>query len=873
CYRAYYAIRRLANTKGQPTNAVYGFITMLMKLVKDRKPDYLGVAFDLKGPTFRHQRYDDYKITRKPMPDDLVSQMPIIKEVVRAYNIPLFEMSGYEADDILATLATAAQKSGIDTMIVTGDKDALQLVNDHIKVYNTHKDGLIFDEHKVEEEFKVPPAKMIDLMGLMGDATDNIPGVTGIGEKTAIQLLAQFGSLDTLFENLDQVTSDARRELLKKYEAQARMSRELALLDRAVPIAIDFDLLKAQEPDMAKLAALFRELEFKALLDQVTERKELDADYTLISSAADFEKFYKELLLQEIFAFDFETTGTDALVAAPVGVSFCWEEGRAVYLNFIAGELVAAEVLAKLKPVFENAAVRKIGQNIKYEMKVLAHHGIALAGVSFDTMVASYLLDPARPNHNLGVIALEYLDHKMMDITELIGKGKDQITMDRVPVTKVCAYCCEDSDVTFRLKNILEKELRAKGLIALFDDVEIPLIGVLARMELAGVSIDVEYLTEMSRVTEKKLDTLTKTIYEIAGTTFNINSPKQLQEILFVRLQLTPVKKTKTGFSTDEEVLEKLSSKHPLPRTILEYRELAKLKSTYMDTLPKLINPATQRLHASFNQTVTSTGRLSSSEPNLQNIPIKTEIGRQIRRAFVPRDAGSYILSADYSQIDLRVLAHLSGDPVLIQAFKDELDIHRFTASLIFNEPEVRISDEQRSQAKTVNFGIIYGMSAYGLSKDLGIPVDQAQVFIDAYFARYPKVRGFIDTCVREAREKGFVTTLLNRRRYIPEIKSENINLRNFAERTAMNAPIQGSAADIIKIAMIGVDRELAATGSGAVMILQVHDELVLEVPGREMKATVELVRRHMERVMDLAVPLTVNISVGRNWLELEESA
>ncbi|NQU74290.1 MAG: DNA polymerase I [Candidatus Omnitrophica bacterium] len=873
CYRAYYAIRTLMNSKGQPTNAVYGFIAMLNKLIKEQNPDYLGVAFDLRGPTFRHKKFEAYKITRKPMPDDLVSQIPLIKETLGAYNIPIFEQQGYEADDILATLAKEASSKVIDTFIVTGDKDALQLIGPHIKVYNTHKEGLVLDAEAVKEQFKVGPEQITDLMALMGDASDNIPGVTGIGEKTAIQLIAEFGSLESLFNNLDKIKSEAKRELLKKYKNQAEMSKELALLDCKVPIEVKFEDLKMQEPDREKLTTLFRDLEFKTLLDQVIERKELDASYRLIKGEKAFKDFLKRLSSQDLFAFDFETTSSDPIQASLVGVSFCWEEGKADYIDFRTQGLNTEYVLGKIKPILEDETVKKIGQNIKYEKLVLANHGIDLRGIYFDTMVASYLLNQSKLTHNLSSIALEYLNHKMTDISELIGKGKKQITMDQVDIDRVCSYCCEDSDVTLRLKEILEKRLREKGLLELFSDVEIPLIDVLARMEFLGVSLDVGYMEEISKKTQKKLEALTKDIYEMAGCEFNINSPKQLQDILFVKLKLPVIKRTKTGMSTDEEVLWKLAGKHSLPKALLEYRGLAKLKSTYMDALPKLINTKTKRIHTSFNQTVTSTGRLSSSEPNLQNIPVRTEIGRQIRKAFIPKDKKSVILSADYSQIELRILAHLSGDEVLREALQGDLDVHSHTASLIFDVPQDHVTDQQRSQAKTVNFGIVYGMSAYGLSKDLGIEVEKAQKFIDSYFERYPKVREFIYKCIGGAREEGFVTTLLNRRRYIPEINSENINIRNFAERTAINTPIQGSAADLIKLAMIDIHKELESGKLYSAMILQVHDELVFDVPKDELKTITDLVKKKMEGIMALSVPIKVNISVGKNWLELEEIA
>ncbi|MBI4335639.1 MAG: DNA polymerase I [Candidatus Omnitrophica bacterium] len=867
CYRAYYAIRNLTNSSGQPTNAVYGFVTMLQKLMKEQRPDYLGVAFDLKGPTFRHEKFERYKITRKPMPDELISQMPVIREVLAAYNIPTFEMKGYEADDILATIAKKATSQSIDTFIVTGDKDALQLVDEHIKVYNTHKEGLIIDTKKVEEQFKVTPERIIDLIALMGDASDNIPGVLGIGEKTAVQLISEFGSIENLFSNLDKIKSESKREILKKYEDQARMSKDLAVLRSDLPIEVNFDELRIKGPDVSRLASLFKTLEFKALLDQVVERKELGANYSLLEKQ-DIRDFMKRLSAQDMFTFDFETTSADPMRARLVGVSFCWEEGRAEYIDFRTPGLDAEDIIKDLKPIFENAGVRKIGQNIKYETVVLANYGVELRGIYFDTMIASYLLNPSKAAHNLGAISLEHLNHKMIDITDLIGKGKKQVTMQEVEPQKVCGYCCEDSDVTFRLKNILERELNEKGLWALFSDVEMPLVGVLARMEFKGVSLDVDYLGNISGQMQERLGALTRQIYAMAGCEFNINSPKQLQEVLFVRLKLPPVKRTKTGMSTDEEVLQKLSARHALPKALLDYRELSKLKSTYADALAKLINPKTSRLHTSFNQAVTSTGRLSSSEPNLQNIPIKTEMGRRIRKAFIPKDRSSYIVSADYSQIELRILAHLSGDQTMRGAFLDGRDVHTHTASLIFDTPEDRINDEQRSQAKTVNFGIIYGMSGYGLSGQLGIAVEKAQEFIDRYFARYPLVKAYMEDCVEAARDRGYVTTLLNRRRYIPEINSENINVRNFAERTAINTPIQGAAADLIKLAMIEIHRELETKKLRSLMILQVHDELVFEVPEGELEGLKGLARDKMENIMKLSVPIKVNISAGKNWLE-----
>ena len=870
CYRAFYAIRVLTNSKGRPTNAAFGFVTMLKKIVKDHKPDMLGIAFDVKAPTFRHKKFEEYKIHRKPMPDDLASQMSIIKELVRAYNIPVYEIEGYEADDVIATIAKKAEAHDINVFIVTGDKDAMQLVSPHIKIISTHKDGLVYDRSKVEEVYGVGPERVVDIMALMGDATDNIPGVHGIGEKTAMELIKEFGDLDNLFKNIDKVKSASKQKAIRDGENIAHLSRELATADERVPIPVHLDDLKIREPDQPALLELYKELEFKTLLKDVTPRCELDSTYELITDKKKFHTLVDELARTKEFAFDFETTSEKPILAELVGVSFSWKTGYAQYVP-VNKHFAVDKVIAALKPIFEDPAIRKIGQNIKYEYIVLSKYGVKLAGICFDTMVASYLLNPSRMAHGLDDISLEYLNHKMTTpIEELIGKGKTAITMDKVDVGRVSDYCCEDSDVTYRLKLVLEKELAAKDLVELFSKVEMPLIEVLARMEIAGVSIDKPYLEKLSVEMGKKLEKLTTDIYKIAGEEFNINSPKQLSCILFEKLKLPVIKKTKTGISTDESVLVKLADKHRLPKELLAFRGLSKLRSTYVDTLPQLINPATGRVHTSFNQTVTATGRLSSSDPNLQNIPIKTEEGRKIRKAFIPSAQDRVLLSADYSQIELRVLAHLSGDAHLIRAFKDGLDIHTFTASLVLGMKEADITEEMRGMAKTVNFGIIYGMSPYGLSQSLGIAVDKAKEFIDAYFERYPGIKTYLDGLIAEARERGFVTTILGRRRYIPEITSPDMRLRQFAERTALNTPIQGSAADIIKVAMITIHEKLEKGRYASQMIMQVHDELVFDVAKEEEQAMQELVRQGMEDVITLKVPVEAHMEIGENWLDME---
>ncbi|MDB4349713.1 DNA polymerase I [Omnitrophica bacterium] len=874
CYRAYYAIKSLSNSKGQPTNAVYGFVTMLNKLIAEESPDYLGIAFDLKGPTFRHKMHKEYKIQRKPMPDDLSLQMPVIKEMVRAYGIPIFEKEGYEADDVIATISKKAAEASIDTNIVTGDKDILQLVGPHVVVCNTHKDGLIYDAGKVKERYGVGPECIVDLMALMGDQSDNYKGVPGIGEVAACELIKEFGSLDNLYENLDKVKRDGWRNILKKHEEDARTSKELATLDTEVPINVDFNNLKLSAPHTEKLVALFRELEFRSLLKEIIPQDEWESHYKTIQSEEEFETFLERLKGQEEVALDFETTSSDPMLAELIGVSFCWKEKEAHYLPLKHKEGKTLErdyVLEKLKDILQDENVRKIGQNIKYEKLILLNYGIDLRGIAFDTMVASYLLSPSKLNHNLGDISLEYLGHKMTPITDLIGKGKKAITMDQVDIETVSRYCCEDSDVTFRLKNILRKRLKEQGLDDLFYQIEMPLIDVLASMEFKGVALDSDLLKVMSKEMESATVKNAADIHEMCDCEFNINSPKQLSEVLFGKLDLPVIKRTKTGISTDEEVLKKLSVEHAVPAAILEYRELMKLKSTYIDSLPKLINPKTGRLHTSFNQTITATGRLSSSQPNLQNIPIKREMGRKVRQAFITASDKYILLSSDYSQVELRILAHLSGDSRLIDAFKNDRDIHAFTASLVYDIPEEKVTQDMRGQAKTVNFGIIYGMSAFGLSKSLEIEPAKAQEFIDAYFERYHDVKAYLDETIEEARQNGFVATLMKRRRYIPDIASENVRLRQFAERTAINTPIQGSAADLIKAAMIEVQNEFKRKRLKSSMILQVHDELVFEVLKTELKKVKKIVKEKMEHIAELKVPIKTNISVGRNWLDLKE--
>ncbi|MBM3253222.1 MAG: DNA polymerase I [Candidatus Omnitrophica bacterium] len=873
CYRAFFAIKSLSNSKAQPTNAIYGFVTMLNKIIEKEKPDYLAVAFDLKAPTFRHKLYEEYKIHRKPMPDELVVQIEPIKEILHAYKIKSFEKEGFEADDILATIAKGLSKNLLEIFIVTGDKDTLQLVNDRIRVYNTYKEGLVYDIETVRKNFGVEPSRIVDLMALMGDSSDNIPGIPGIGRKTAVSILKEFGSLDNLFSNLDKLKNERIRESIKKNRDRAMLSRTLATSNMEVPIEIELEEMRLREPDKERLFNLFKELEFKSLLKDFApsySTKE-DLDYNLIDTRENFENFLKKLKGKKIFSFDFETTSQDPVQAEVVGLSFSFKNKEAYYIAILNKGKYLLEpdyIFHSLKDIFEDPNYRKIGQNIKYEKIILKNLGIDLKGIYFDTMVASYLINPSKPNHNLDDIAVEYLNTKITSIEELIGKEKKQLSMIEVGLEKIYRYGCQDADITFRLYGILKEHLKRYDLDELFYKVELPLIDVLAQMEINGVRLDTKLLRRLSSEMEETLKRLTNDIYEIAGCSFNINSPKQLAEVLFERLKLPTVKKTKTGYSTDVEVLEELAKAHSIAKALLEYRELSKLKTTYVDALPELINPKTGKVHTSFNQTVAQTGRLSSSNPNLQNIPIKTETGRRIRKAFIPEDNSNLLISADYSQIELRILAHLSEDETLMDAFKKDLDIHTHTASLIFNLKEEAVTPKMRDIAKTVNFGIVYGMSPYGLSRDLGIEPQKAKEFIDSYFNRYPRVRTYLDEQINLARRHGFVKTLFNRRRYIPDISSTNIQIRQFAERTAINTPIQGSAADLIKLAMIKVYEALMNKGLDCKPILQVHDELVFDCSREDVKRSGPIIKDIMENVIKLKIPIKVSLKSADNWLE-----
>ena len=871
-YRAYFAIRHLSNSRGEATNAIYGFVNMLLKVVREQQPDHLAVVFDAKGPTFRKQLYPAYKAHRAQMPEDLVPQIPVIKEVVKAFNMPAIEKQGFEADDIIATLAKQFAAEGLEVMVVTGDKDLMQVVSEKIRLLDTMKDQ-VSGLAEVAARFGGTPDKVIEVQALAGDSSDNIPGVPGVGEKTAVKLIQEFGSVENLLAHLDQVKGKLQEKLRENADL-ARLSKQLVTLKDDVPLDLDYDNFALTPPDNAALTTLFKELEFHKLLQEFSSDERASGEgYRGVLSASDLDALVAELKAAERFAFDTETTSLDAVRADLVGLSFAVRPGEAWYIpvgHYYLGvpeQLDRTMVLERLRPLFEDPQKPKIGQNAKYDALVLRRAGITVAGITVDTMLASYLANPAASSHGMDALAAELLGYKTISYKEMTGSGKNQIGFAEVEVEKAIVYAAEDADITLRLAQKLEPQLKEAGQEQLFHDVEMPLMDILTDMEWSGVRIDADFLGALSQEMAGKLAALEKTIFELAGGPFNVASPKQLGEVLFERLKLPRGRKTKTGWSTDVEVLTGLAAEQPIAARLLEHRSLSKLKGTYCDALPKLVNPDTGRIHTSFNQAVTATGRLSSSDPNLQNIPIRSEEGGRIREAFVPAE-GNLLLSADYSQVELRLLAHLADEAVLKEAFAKGEDIHARTASEVFGVFPEMVTAEMRRQAKTINFGVIYGMGAFSLGKDLGIPTREAQAFIDNYFARYPGIRAFMESKRQEAREKLYVTTLLGRRCAVPEIHSKNGAVRSYAERNAINYPIQGSAADLIKVAMVNVHRRLEKEGLAAKMVLQVHDELVFDVPEAELAAVEALVRQEMEGAIPLSVPLVVDIGTGRNWRE-----
>ena len=872
-YRAYFAIRHLSNSQGMATNAIYGFTNMLLKVIRELKPDQLAVIFDSKGPTFRKEIYPDYKANRAAMPEDLVPQIPYIKRVVQAFNLPGIEMPGYEADDIIATLAKKFSAEGMEVTVVTGDKDLMQIVDDHIQLLDTMKDK-VYGPAEVTERFGGAD-KVVEVQALSGDSSDNIPGVPGIGEKTAKMLIDEYGDVETLLANLDQLKGK-RRDNLENYADLARLSKKLVTLVDNLDLKVDDHNFTLAEPDREALTELFKECEFYKLLQEFsidTKDRAESAGYRAVLTESDLDELVAALEQSERFAFDTETTSLDAMRADLVGLSFAVTAGEAWYVPVghhylgMPEQLPLDRVLEAVRPLLASPRQLKIGQNLKYDILVLARAGIEVGAPIYDTMLASYLANPATRSHGMDNLAAELLNYHTISYSEVAGSGKKQIGFEEVEVEKATTYAAEDADITLRLYEKLVPMVTEQHQDGLLNDVEMPLLQILAGMERAGIRINPEFLGGLSADMEKKLAVLEAEIHQLAGGPFNIGSPKQLGEVLFENLGLPKGKKTKTGWSTDVEVLNKLAEDHEIAAKILDYRSLMKLKGTYTDALPKLIHPETGRIHTSFNQAVTATGRLSSSDPNLQNIPIRTEEGRRIREGFIPSD-GCVLLSADYSQVELRILAHMADEPALKEAFARGEDIHRSTASEVLGLFPEMVTDEQRRAAKAINFGVVYGISAFGLAKQLGINRREAQQFIDTYFERYPGIRTFMDTCIAEAREKMYVTTLLGRRCAIPEINSKNGAVRGYAERNAINYPVQGSAADIIKLAMVKIAARLADQGLKSRMLLQVHDELVFDVPQAELEEVSALVKSEMQGAVDLTVPLLVEVGSGRNWRE-----
>jgi len=888
-YRSFFAFIRnpLLNSRGENTSAVFGFTTALLRILEQEHPDFLLVVFDTPQPTFRHERFAAYKATREKMPDEMAGQLPWVREVVEAFGVPIVERPGFEADDVIGTIATRAAAHGLEVRLVSGDKDLLQLVDARVHLWNPGRSGSgveVSGPDEVRAKFGVPPEHVVDVLALMGDASDNVPGVPGIGEKTATKLVVEFGGLDAIYARLDEVTPPRVREKLREHREQAYLSRDLVTLDREVPLGGELDaFLVAPRPDAAQLAELYRKLEFRSLLEPLEANVESDEHaYRIVRTPHELEELFEGLAGASEVVVDLETTSLDALVARIVGFSFSLAEREAFYVPTNVVPPVAdgpggpdRALVERLRPILENPSIAKIGQNIQYDALVLLGYGVTLAGIAFDTMVASYCVEPGVRQHNLDALALRYLNFRKIPTADLLGKGAgDGITMADLPVERVGEYACEDADITLRLKSILELRMRELEVEALFRSIEIPLIPVLVGMEAAGVRLDTALLETMGASLAGRIESLEREIHDLAGAPFNLNSPQQLGAVLFERLEIQRefgvkrLRKTKTGYATDQQTLERYAS-HPIVSRILEYRQLAKLKSTYLDALPALVHPKTGRLHTSFNQTVAATGRLSSSNPNLQNIPIRTEIGREMRKAFIPEDDRHLFLGADYSQIELRILAHVTEDPALLEAFQRGEDIHARTAALVFGVHPSLVTSEMRGRAKAINFGVIYGMGPDRLAAEVKIPRSEAQAFIQAYFAKFARVREWIEHTVEGARASGYVTTLMGRRRILPEIGSNDARVRRNAENMAVNTPIQGSAADLIKKAMVEIHRTLAERGLGARMILQVHDELLLEVPEEEIDEATEIVRSRMEGAMTLRVPLVVDLRPGRSWYEV----
>jgi len=914
-YRAYFAFisRPLINSKGENTSAIYGFVTFLMKILEDEKPEHIAVVFDTKEPTFRHKMFADYKATREKMPEDMYSSLPRLKEVVRAFNVPLVEVPGFEADDVIGTLARQAEKQNVLSFLVTGDKDFMQLVSPLVKMFRPGRSAgevEIVTEKEVQEKFGVPPHQVIDVLALIGDSSDNVPGVKGVGEKTAIPLIQKYGSIEELYNHIDEIPQRGLKEKLNTNKEMAFLSKTLVTIDTEVPLELDFHQLGAEKRDSKALMRLFADLEFKSLLDRLRNTEPFDDrptpspepsaepqsakttphQYQTITTEKELKELFARLSGSKEFAFDCEISAKDPMRAELIGLSFCLSAGEAIYVPVVneledhvttpelfqtdTGEpnqttsgIPESTVLSTFKPILENKDIRKIGHNIKQGIIVFQQRGVEVRGVWFDTMIAAYVLR-ADGQHSLAALASEFLHYTTISFEDLIGRGKSQKDITEITLQEMSEYSCEVSDITMRVYQTQMEKLSSMALLELCQTIEFPLIEVLGRMEASGISLDIPYLKTMSESLAGKLDDLIKGIYEDAGEVFNINSTQQLGDILFKKLELPTVRKTKTGFSTDAGVLDALRHHHPIIDKLLEYRQYTKLKSTYIDALPQLVHPRTNRLHTSFNQTVAATGRLSSSDPNLQNIPIRTDLGSAIRKAFVPGAKDLLLLSADYSQIELRVMAHICRDEGLTDAFRNEEDIHTTTAAKIFGVAASEITRDMRRKAKEVNFGIMYGIGPFGLATRLEISQAEAREVIQRYFERFPGVRRYIDETIVNAKRQGYVSTLLGRRRYLPELHSRNRNIRGNAERQAINMPIQGTAADMIKLAMIKIDKEMRKQHLRSRMLLQVHDELVFEVLKSEAEVMKSLAGSAMRSAVELSVPTVVEIGIGSNWLE-----
>lgn len=906
-YRAYYGLIRSPriNSKGQNTSAIFGFLTTLNEVLQKEQPDLLAIGFDPAGHTFRHELFPEYKAQREATPEDIKRAVPIIKDLIKAYRIPILEVPGFEADDVIGTMAKAAVREGYEVRMITPDKDYAQLVEPNLLMQRPGHGNApweILGPQEVYEKYGLQsPLQVIDYLALMGDAADNIPGCPGVGPKTATTLLQQFGSCEDIIAHSSELKGAVRKKI-EEHVDEIKLSKILTTIKIDVPLQYDFEQFKIEEPDKEALRQIFTELEFRSFLTKLdgpqkssksapvelslfgsepiedkgndSERlfsrlENLSYKYKLIENETEAKELSDFLLTNEIFSLDTETTSIEALDAKLVGLSFSTEDFRAWYVPVSRETEKAKKILDIFRPVYENPKILKVGQNLKYDLTVLANYGIHLSGPLFDTMLAHYLIQPEL-RHNMDYLAEIYLNYKTIHIEELIGpKGRGQKNMGDLEPKDIYKYACEDADVTLRLMKPLAEELRKNSLEEVFQNIEMPLMPVLARMERNGVVLDTETLKEVENDFTLRLQTLEKDIYELAGHEFTINSPRQVGEVLFGELKLSEkVKKTKSGqYSTSEEVLRDLHSKHPIVQKILDYRGLKKLLSTYVEALPKLINPATGHIHTSFNQAVTATGRLSSSNPNLQNIPVRGEDGREIRKAFIP-EAGEIFFSADYSQIELRIMAHLSGDEHMIEAFNAGHDVHAATAARIFHKDIKDISKDERRKAKTANFGIIYGISAFGLAERMDVSRTEAKELIDSYFEMYPKIKDYISKAVDTAREKGYIETEFGRRRYLPDINSRNAVVRGYAERNAVNAPIQGTAADIIKIAMIRVQQRLDAEGCKARMMLQVHDELNFSVPTDEFDKVKRIVIEEMQGAYKMSVPLEADCGEGKNWLE-----